>query len=363
MKKVLYLLFASLLFLGACGNNGESKDNNNSKLSTEEQEETYKKESKKLGKAIVKVSEIETLKKEDLNNLEKSLHRYESKVNGLDSVETEIGDYAARVGNTVLAFGERSLELDDFKKENPNKEDAYDLANTDLVINMIITFDTINMDYEDFDIEYKNEYLGKQANEKISDLLTEFPAEDIQDLSTGYGSMIIEFNDDLNEKQIKTLENTDYREKFNKAMVTEEADVSKNEYNHTVDDFNDLSPEFLHYDKVNKMVSATENIAMMDIRNGVVGAKTDASVEDYESDSNDDDSSEEPVTRENVIDFVEEYEGESLDTDEYTFKEPEKTKDGEWGFSFTDKDGELAGSYIVDEDGNVTKYDEDGVEY
>ncbi|WP_185819439.1 hypothetical protein [Staphylococcus haemolyticus] len=48
----------------------------------------------------------------------------------------------------------------------------------------------------------------------------------------------------------------------------------------------------------------------------------------------------------------------TLDTDTYTYKEPEKNSDGDWGFSFTDKDGELAGSYIVTSDGSVTKYDE-----
>ena len=36
--------------------------------------------------------------------------------------------------------------------------------------------------------------------------------------------------------------------------------------------------------------------------------------------------------------------------------------DGKWGFSYTDKNGDLAGSYIIDSDGNVTKYDEHGVE-
>lgn len=51
-----------------------------------------------------------------------------------------------------------------------------------------------------------------------------------------------------------------------------------------------------------------------------------------------------------------------MDTSTYTYKEPEKNSDGEWGFSFTDKDGNLAGSYIIDEDGNVTKYDENGDE-
>ncbi len=83
---------------------------------------------------------------------------------------------------------------------------------------------------------------------------------------------------------------------------------------------------------------------------------------DSESDDSDDSSnSDDEVTRDNVIDKVESYEGHSLDTDTYTYKEPEETKDG-WGFSFTDKDGELAGSYTIDDDGYVTEYDEDGEE-
>ncbi|GEP85722.1 lipoprotein [Staphylococcus piscifermentans] len=78
--------------------------------------------------------------------------------------------------------------------------------------------------------------------------------------------------------------------------------------------------------------------------------------------SSDDSSSSEEVTRENVIDKVEEYEGHNLDTSKYTYKEPEQKGDGSWGFSFDDKEGNLAGSYIVDPDGHVTEYDADGNE-
>lgn len=76
----------------------------------------------------------------------------------------------------------------------------------------------------------------------------------------------------------------------------------------------------------------------------------------------DDEPSEEIVDRSNVMDFVEDYEGETLDTDSYTFKEPEHRDDGSWGFAYYTKDGELAGSYIVDEYGMVSKFDEDGIE-
>ncbi|GGI43217.1 hypothetical protein [Mammaliicoccus stepanovicii] len=78
----------------------------------------------------------------------------------------------------------------------------------------------------------------------------------------------------------------------------------------------------------------------------------------YSSEEND--QSSEKVTRENVIDKVESYEGHKLDTDTYKYKEPEQNDKGEWGFSFEDKDGNLAGSYIIDEDGYVTEYDEKG---
>ncbi|WP_105994074.1 hypothetical protein [Staphylococcus simulans] len=78
------------------------------------------------------------------------------------------------------------------------------------------------------------------------------------------------------------------------------------------------------------------------------------SSEDSNSDSG------ETVTRDNVIDKVEEYEGHTLDTSTYTYKEPEQMGDGRWGFSILDKSGDLAGSYIVNSDGSVEKYDADG---
>lgn len=88
--------------------------------------------------------------------------------------------------------------------------------------------------------------------------------------------------------------------------------------------------------------------------------------DDIESESNsdsEDESDSGEVTRDNVIDKVESYEGHKLDTSKYTYKEPEKTDDGDWGFSFTDKNGDLAGSYTVDsDDGEVTEYDKNGDE-
>lgn len=85
--------------------------------------------------------------------------------------------------------------------------------------------------------------------------------------------------------------------------------------------------------------------------------KESESSSDSESSSSD---SGEKVTRANVIDKVEEYEGHKLDTSTYTYKEPEQKSDGSWGFSFVDKSGNLAGSYIVHSDGSVEKFDAKG---
>ena len=89
----------------------------------------------------------------------------------------------------------------------------------------------------------------------------------------------------------------------------------------------------------------------------VISESNESQAQDSSESDSDKDTS---VTRKNVIDIVEEYEGHSLNTSQYTYKEPEQSDDGDWGFSFTDKNGDLAGSYIIDQDGNVTKYDEDG---
>lgn len=74
-------------------------------------------------------------------------------------------------------------------------------------------------------------------------------------------------------------------------------------------------------------------------------------ISDEDSDDEDTDDEYDTVTRSNVMDIVEDYEGSTLDTNTYTYREPEKRDDGSWGFAFYTKDDELAGSYIVDEDG------------
>lgn len=89
------------------------------------------------------------------------------------------------------------------------------------------------------------------------------------------------------------------------------------------------------------------------------GYETDRSSSSSSSESSSS-SSGTTVTRSNVIDLVEDYEGHLLDTSTYTYKEPEQMPDGRWGFSILDKAGNLAGSYIIDTDGTVTKYDEKG---
>ena len=108
------------------------------------------------------------------------------------------------------------------------------------------------------------------------------------------------------------------------------------------------------YDKYNN--SDYEEIAKQIV---FAGSQTSLNT-DSDNTSSDESSSTEKVTRANVIDKVEDYEGHQLDTETYTYKEPEQDENGDWGFSILDKNGDLVGSYIVTSDGIVTKYDEHG---
>lgn len=116
----------------------------------------------------------------------------------------------------------------------------------------------------------------------------------------------------------------------------------------------------------NRILNNPKTVKLQDLSQNEINAWTsvisesNSSSESSSSDDSSNDSDSGSVTRENVIDKVEDYEGHTLDTSEYTYKEPEQQDNGGWGFSFTDKDGELAGSYIIDSDGDVTKYDENG---
>ncbi|MCJ0913027.1 MULTISPECIES: hypothetical protein [Mammaliicoccus] len=66
------------------------------------------------------------------------------------------------------------------------------------------------------------------------------------------------------------------------------------------------------------------------------------------------------ITRENVFDAVEAFEGiDKDDTDHIIWKEPKKKGDV-FGFSYSSKDGKLLGSYNVSEDGYVESFNENG---
>ena len=347
MKKLLVVTTLSgALLLGACGNSNSSEDKS-SNLEPEKQEEVYKKETKKLGSAIVKESEAESdsESKEAVKNLEKAIDRYESKTKNLDGIDTGIGDHALEVAKITEILGNRMFDLDEFKENNPDKEKTYDLALMDTVVNAAFSIESMSSEYEDYDVSSKNEYLGKKANEEITDILAITSGYELNEFVEGYGTLVVDYDEDLNDDQTKSLSNTDYREKLNKLMITEEADVSKNEYNESVNMFNKFAPEFLHYKEVDKMVSSTENMNMMDIRNGVVGANTDAGIDSYEDvegeakdmevelgefgDTEEDTSSEESTTSEKSDESTEDDSGYSAEAYNDLVDEYNSLTDGE----------------------------------
>lgn len=286
MKKSLITasLLSTVLLLGACGNEGSSSENKESNLKPEKQEEIYSKEAKLLGKAMSDEDAMDDSTNKVSDDFKKSLDRYEDKTKNLDSVDTQVGDLTLRVGKSIEIMGDRMYELNKFNKDNPDKEMEYNLSLVDVGINTAQALESINEEYESIDVSYKNDIIGKEANEEITDVLSTFPAYELDELIDDYGTGIVGNDEtELTQEQQKILSDTKYRDELKKeVMIQEEPDTSKNEYNESVNMFNKFAPEFLHYKEVDKMVSSTENNNMMDIRNAVVSANTDAGVDSYE---------------------------------------------------------------------------------
>ncbi|MCY1568784.1 hypothetical protein [Staphylococcus pettenkoferi] len=62
------------------------------------------------------------------------------------------------------------------------------------------------------------------------------------------------------------------------------------------------------------------------------------------------------ITRENVFDKIEAHEGHKMDTEHYTYGEPEgPTTSGKWGVTIKDKQGKYVGYYTLYGDGSMDK--------
>ncbi|MDW8798369.1 hypothetical protein SD419_07820 [Staphylococcus pseudoxylosus] len=171
MKRILFVSLINFLILAACGNASNSESTSKqeaSNLSDEKQEEKYKKETKKLGEILAEAGkgvnegisddtsdDDSDISEKDIKKLQKEIKKYRDNTKHLDKVNKEIGDYAYKTADSMMLYVERTSELEKFKKINPELEDAYDLANADAVYSLLTVFESIQMDYEDFDIDYK----------------------------------------------------------------------------------------------------------------------------------------------------------------------------------------------------------------
>lgn len=280
MKKLLFLLFASLLVLSACGEKKEesNKDTETKSMTIEDEEKIQKEEIRKLTKKLVDTVNSNDTSEEVLSNFDKAIERYEGKTKDLKQVDTIISDPVYKSAKTFQTTLGSIRDINEFEENNSDLTETVKLANIDIVYHTIMTLDSINEEYSQVDAGYKNEVLGKELNSDFTDIITEADM-DTTELADGIGALAIEYSEQPTEEQLKLLPNKDYRESLAKYGYTDEPDVSKNEYNSMVQDFNELAPEFLQYDEATEMVSADENLSMGDIRNGIVSAKTDSEIE------------------------------------------------------------------------------------
>lgn len=270
MRKLLLAssMISATLLLGACGNNeGENEKQKYESMSYEKQEEQYIKETKKLAKAIDEDEELE--------DVEKSIKEFENNTEHMDSVNTEIGDYALKISKSSVTYLKQIEKLDEFKKENPDLEKSYDLAYVDATHTYTSTLEDLGMEYEMLDIEYKKQYLGKKGNETITDMIAIQYEAPSTDLAEGMGVLILEYDEELNSEQTAQLSNKDYRKELSKYKIVEEPDMSKHEYNSVVEEYNMNTPEFIQYDKVNEMMTVTDYNHLKDLSNGIEYAEVE----------------------------------------------------------------------------------------
>lgn len=280
MKKLLFLLFASLLVLGACGEKKEesNKDTETKSMTIEDEEKIQKEEIRKLTKVLVDTVNSNDTSDEVLSNFDKAIERYEGKTKDLKQVDTIISDPVYKSAKTFQTTLGSIKDINEFEENNSELTETVKIANIDIVYHTIMTLDSINEEYSQVDAGYKNEVLGKELNSDFADVITEADM-DTTELADAMGILAIEYSEELTDEQLKQLPSKDYRDSLAKYGYTDEPDVSKNEYNSMIQDFNELAPEFLQYDEATEMVSADENLSIGDIRNGIVSAETDSEID------------------------------------------------------------------------------------
>lgn len=285
MKKLLLATsLTGVLLLGACGNNeSESKESKQeqTQLTFEQEKKIQKEELRNLTKVLVDTVNADDTSKEVTRKLDKAIKQYEDKTKNLKQVDTIVSDPVYKSAKTFQTTLSSIRDINEFEENNSDLTETVKISNIDIVYHTIMTLNSINEEYSQVDSSYKNEVLGKELNSDFIDVITEADM-DTTELADAMGILTIEYSEELTDEQLNQLPSKDYRDLLSKYGYTDEPDVSKNEYNSMVQDFNELAPEFLHYKEATDLVSADENLSMSDIRNGIVGAKTDSDVEDYE---------------------------------------------------------------------------------
>lgn len=287
-------ILSATLLLGACNNSEEDQQKQEQKsMSYEEQEKEYIKETKKFGEALVEMnegseendeeaSEEVDITDKDLDDTKKYIKDYEDNTKHLDKANKEVGDYALKTTKSVYEYVKNAKKLNEFAEANPELEKSYDLALIDSTYSLFAVYEDLEMDYEMLDIEYKKEYLGKKGNEALTDMLATHYEIDLTELADATGILITEYDEELTDEQHKQLSNMNYRKEMNKLMAEEEPDMSKRQYNSVVDEYNASAPQFLHYTKADKMVTVTDYNYLIDLKNGIEYAETDAELESFE---------------------------------------------------------------------------------
>ncbi|UXR78455.1 MULTISPECIES: hypothetical protein [unclassified Staphylococcus] len=295
---------ASTMLLAGCG----FLNNNSEKPSQSETQTTSQKDKEKTQQDQNKKNETQNNSETEKNNTTKNNEAQQSKGSSTDHVyQKNTREYYAQIWLSVR--------------------------------NDIDSFDDLSLSYGVYDRS------GESVNYNNADASATFPQGTMQLMPTPTAGGSITFKDNGDG----TITVYDVPTKFQDLQWIEDDNYSLSETQKMINSGQTYPIKNVSQSDIDFVAEHIENSTPISS-----GTKSSSNASSSSS------SSSTTVTRNNVIDLVEDYEGHMLDTDTYTYKEPEQMSDGRWGFSILDKAGNLKGSYIIDTDGTVTKYDEKG---
>ena len=314
MKKryLVSALLGSTLLLGACNQGDDDSKHHNDKKET-----SHKTEDKKSHKVDSSKSKNHSSKSKDDNSKSHSSKHQEQKFDKKQHIAMALFEPGAD------KYSITAKELLDGEYDMKYKTGSHDKKS---VSGLTLTKDNGNIPDTPKNTTF---YYIKPAKENAASVIGVSDTEIILDATQGKKTYD-QYRSDGKVFSIKDLEKK-YGDEKNLEKVVKKIKINKSEQNNSMNQSNSQNQN-------NNDNSST--------------SKENNNQDDDNNQSNDNSE----ITRENVFDKIEAHEGHKMDTENYTYGEPEgPTPSGKWGVTINNKQGKYVGYYTLYGDGTMDK--------